>query len=67
MGITLHWLDEKTLERKAVGLACRRMTGTHSYDRIAQLMLDVHDEFTINDRTVGVTTDNASNFCKAFR
>lgn len=66
-GITCHWITED-LNRKSVALACRRFSGLHSYDNIADLLDDIHSEFNLNSRKIIATsTDNASNFVKAFK
>lgn len=33
LGMTIHWLDHDTLERKSKGLACHRLEGRHTYDQ----------------------------------
>lgn len=54
-------------QRKSAALACRRFKGTHSYDRIAEMIHDIHCEFKLDAKNiVKVTTDNASNMMKAF-
>lgn len=35
------WLDED-LKRHSLALACQRFAGTHSYDRIAETLEDIH-------------------------
>lgn len=67
-GYTCHWLDENSLERKSVALACRRFKGTHSFDRITKLIGTINKEFKIPiDKIVYTITDNGSNFLKAFK
>ncbi|XP_022814700.1 uncharacterized protein LOC111348347 [Spodoptera litura] len=67
LGVTAHWLDTN-LKRKSETLACRRFSGTHSYDRIALLLDAVHAEFGLDSRKVlAAVTDNGSNFVKAFK
>ncbi|XP_057331849.1 uncharacterized protein LOC130671788 [Microplitis mediator] len=67
LGMTVHWIDFKTLQRKSYALACRRLTGTHSYDRVARLIEDIHTSFGMDKTKVLATvTDNGSNFVKAF-
>lgn len=67
LGVTAHWIDSETLTRKSAALVCRRFKGTHTHGRIAQLLRDIHREFHIEAKIVGCTTDNGSNFVKAFR
>lgn len=52
-------------QRESAALACRRFKGTHSYDRIAEMIHDIYYEFN-SKKIVKVTTDNASNMVKAF-
>ncbi|XP_043282531.1 uncharacterized protein [Venturia canescens] len=68
LGVTVSWIDSKTLKRKSAALACKRFSGTHSYDAIANLLSDVHTSFGLTPETIRATvTDNASNFGKVFR
>lgn len=49
-------------------LTCRRFKGTHSYDRIAQMLFNVTSSFGLKSEAIqSTTTDNASIFKKAFR
>lgn len=67
IGITIHWIDAQ-LQRQSSALACRRFSGTHSYDRIASLLNEINNEFGISTKKIVATvTDNAVNFCKAFK
>lgn len=57
----------KDLERESAALACRRFRGSHTYDKIAELIHEVHSEFKLGPKKVlKTTTDNASNMVKAF-
>lgn len=56
-----------TLERKSNALACRRIYGRHTYDKLADIIESVLNEFKITSKVSHIITDNASNFAKAFR
>jgi hypothetical protein len=66
LGITVHWIDRQTRERRSACLALRRMKGSHNFDVIAKMLEDIHKEFGIETKIVKTTTDNGSNFVKAF-
>lgn len=66
MGVTGHWIDG-SLVRHSVALACRRMVGSHTYDKIAEVISEVHASFGIEiSKLTHTVTDGASNFRKAF-
>lgn len=68
LGVTAHWINVNSLKRQSAVLACRRFQGTHNFDRIAEMLCDIHSEFDLDSSKVLATvTDNASNFAKAFR
>ena len=65
--MTAHWLDPSTLERCSVALACRQIKGPHTFDVLGSALHEIHSEFGIQNKIVRTTTDNGSNFLKAFR
>ncbi|XP_039513041.1 uncharacterized protein LOC120468591 [Pimephales promelas] len=67
IGVTAHWIDPDSLERCSVALACKRLKGSHTFDVLAGALNDSHTEYNICKKIVRTTTDNASNFIKAFR
>ncbi|XP_060882941.1 uncharacterized protein LOC132954402 [Labrus mixtus] len=67
LGITCHWIEPETLERKSAALACERIRGRHTYDVIATKISEIHGAFQIQGKVTATVTDNGSNFVKAFR
>jgi hypothetical protein len=66
LGMTLHWINKETRAREHAVLACRRLRGSHTFDILADAMTDTHSKFGVQDKVRRTTTDNASNFSKAF-
>lgn len=64
-GITLHWIDEDSFERKAVALSCGYFASPHVNERIAERLQVINHEFGISERVDVVVSDNACNFVKA--
>lgn len=68
MGVTCHWIDPHTLTRQSAVLAFRRFRGTHSFDKIGNLLMSIHIQFNLEtSKITHVVTDNGSNFIKAFK
>ncbi|XP_071577520.1 uncharacterized protein [Temnothorax nylanderi] len=68
IGVTAHWLCEKTLKRKSAALACKRIEGTHTAEVIATELARIHALYGLNnEKIVATVTDNGSNFIKAFK
>lgn len=65
--MTVHFIDEQSLERRSAALVCQRLPGRHTYDVIATAVHAVLVEYKILHKTCVVITDNGSNFVKAFR
>lgn len=64
-GITVHWIDGSTYERKAVALSCAPFASPHTNERIAERLQIVNHEYGISGKVDVVVSDNASNFVKA--
>lgn len=48
LGVTIHWINVDNFQRKSSSLACRRFRGTHSYDKIADVLQDIHLDYNFN-------------------
>lgn len=66
LGVTIHWINQETLTICSGALACCRIKGRHTYDVLAEMLENVHRDFNIKDKVTVTTTDNGSNFVKAF-
>jgi hypothetical protein len=66
LGVTAHRLNKESMKRECAALACRRLTGKHDYLLLGKELCKVHDQFEITEKVIGTTTDNGSNFVKAF-
>ena len=66
MVVTVHWLCYDNFEKKSAALAYRQLTGTHTYDLLADQLQDVYCEYGIKRKVIKTTTDSGSNFVKAF-
>ena len=64
--MTAHWINPENLQREDVALACRRITGRHTFDVLAKAINDIHTEYHIQNKVTHTVTDNAGNFKKAF-
>lgn len=68
LGVTVHWIDSHNLKRVSRALACQRFKGTHSYDKIYELLQDIYKKYGLTStNVVACVTDNGSNFVKAFK
>ncbi|KAL2097884.1 hypothetical protein ACEWY4_007091 [Coilia grayii] len=67
IGVTAHWFNPQTMDRSCVALACKRLKGSHTFFALASTLNEIHTDFGIREKIVRTTTDNGSNFLKAFR
>lgn len=66
--MTVHWIDSDTLKRKGAAIACRRFKGSHTYDKVAEIISEIHSEFDLKlYKIVKTIIDNGSNMIKAFK
>lgn len=65
---TNYQIDENSLTRKSCVLACRRFSGKHTFDKIAELLYDILCGFGIKrEQLVSTVIDNRFNFVKTFK
>ena len=54
------------MKREYAALTGRQLTGSHNYLLLGKEIAKVHDHFNITENLVATTTNNGSNFVKAF-
>ncbi|XP_029347746.1 uncharacterized protein LOC115034586, partial [Acyrthosiphon pisum] len=68
MGMTCHFIDEKTYFRQSYVIGCIRIKGSHNYQNITEVITEIAKTYKIDlSKITHIVTDNASNFGKAFR
>jgi hypothetical protein len=67
MGVTTGWIDEETLERKWIVLACKRITGKHSFDILGKHLMEIIKDAKLEGKIQMFVTDGAKNLSKMFR
>ena len=50
LGMTIHWIDANTLERKTAALAVRRIVGRQTYSVLASEIDKIHKEFGVQNK-----------------
>ena len=63
IGVTAHWFNPQSMQRSCAAWHASNLEG-HTFSALA--VNDIHTEFNIREN-VRTTTDNGSNFLKAFR
>ena len=66
IGVTAHWINTDSMKRISAALACQRLKGSHTFDVLASALENIHNEYGIGNKICKTTTDNGSNFIKAF-
>lgn len=58
----------QSFKRISYAIACKRFPGSHTYDRIANILNEIHSKYEItSEKLIATVTDNGSNFVKAFK
>lgn len=66
-GMTCHWIDTDSLERKSATLGFTRLQGRITHDTIAGRIHDVHVAYNIESKVQTTVTDNGSPFVSVFK
>lgn len=66
-GMTCHWIDAESLERKSAALGFVRLQGRITYDAIAGRIHDIHVTYNLESKVQTTVTDNGSPFVSVFR
>uniref|UniRef100_A0A3P9L5X5 BED-type domain-containing protein n=1 Tax=Oryzias latipes TaxID=8090 RepID=A0A3P9L5X5_ORYLA len=66
-GMTCHWIDAESLERKSAALGFARLQGRITYDAIAGRIHDIHVTYNLESKVQTTVTDNGSPFVSVFR
>ncbi|CAN9505897.1 unnamed protein product [Ophioblennius macclurei] len=66
-GMTCHWIDQDSLERKSAALGFSRLQGRLTYDSIASRIHDIHVAYNIESKVQTTVTDNGSPFTSVFK
>ncbi|KAL0212643.1 hypothetical protein RCL1_006269 [Eukaryota sp. TZLM3-RCL] len=64
IGVTAHWLTEH-FEMQNVILAIECLPHPHTGEDIANYLLDLFEYFQVNEKIMGITSDNGTNVVKA--
>jgi hypothetical protein len=67
VALTVPWIDKTTRARVMGTLACHRIEGPQTFEKLAKLMSDVHARFELEGKIKQTVTDNRANFLKSFR
>ena len=52
LSVTVHWLCYDNFERKSAALAYRRLTGSHTYELLADQLQDVNCKYGIKSKVI---------------
>ncbi|XP_061741064.1 uncharacterized protein zgc:161969 isoform X1 [Nerophis ophidion] len=66
-GMTCHWIDGHSLERKSAALGFARLQGRLTHDSLAGKIHDIHSAYNIESKVQTTVTDNASPFVNVFK
>lgn len=58
IGVTAHWIDESSPERRSASIAFRRLKGSYTFDLLEGTLNDIYLEYGISEKIVRTTTDS---------
>ena len=61
LGVTGHWVNN-ALERENVALSIHRMRGSNTYDKLAEALTMIMQEYGIQNKTQSAITDSGMKF-----
>ncbi|KAK7940294.1 hypothetical protein WMY93_003620 [Mugilogobius chulae] len=67
LGMTCHWIDPNSLERKSAALGFARLQGRITYETISGRIHDIHLAYNIESKVQTTFTDNGSPFISVFK
>lgn len=67
LGITVHWIEEESLERKKGVLACKELKESQTAHLLGKELYNILQDFGVIGKVSAVTTDNGANYVAAFR
>ncbi|XP_056436822.1 uncharacterized protein zgc:161969 [Gadus chalcogrammus] len=66
-GMTCHWIDAVTLERKSAALGFARLEGPNTVEAISGRIRDIHCAYNIESKVQTTLVDNGSPFVGMFK
>ena len=57
LGMTVHWINEKSLKREKAAIACIRIFGRHTYEILAVKIEEVHRSFGLHGKISATVTE----------
>ena len=59
LGMTAHWIDQKSLKRQKAAIACVRVIGHHTYDVLAAGIEEIHRKYRLSGKVTATVTVKA--------
>lgn len=68
LAVSIHYIDDKTFERKSFLLTCEDFPSPHTHEQIAERLQMLYHKFSLKPSSiVASVTDNGSNFVCTFK